>query len=282
MQICCNVALCFCILKSFESNAHHLLLANPYTQTHTHTHPHINSFSLTPLICSPALIVTQVWKKHSLDAHPWPPLQSSPRHGHTLVAPSTPTPAPFAMDVSKPSDLAVLTGGYFRTGMAKPSATGNGHWKKTLEKIERLQRGRACRGEWRILLCMCVCNMFICVWVCSQPYNWPSGVLGSHVADGHRDCCWNWRFHTLAKPRRRLKFFLWQLAVVSLAFHPHHYQHLAFIKTKICCFLAHHRSKPFSWWFKVCADLQQLADTWFIPTVCPAYGNIKINVSTSI
>ena len=40
------------------------------------------------------------------------------------------TPAPFAMDVSKPSDLAVLTGCYFRRGMAKPSATRNGHRKK--------------------------------------------------------------------------------------------------------------------------------------------------------
>lgn len=53
------------------------------------------------------------------------------------------TPAPFAMDVSKPSDLAVLTGGYFGRGMAKPSATRDGHRKK-----EGLLRGSARQASW--------------------------------------------------------------------------------------------------------------------------------------
>lgn len=61
----------------------------------------------------------------------------SPRGSHALVAPCT--SAPFAMDVSKPPDLAVLTGGYFGRGMAKPSACDS-HQKK---------RGSAHLGMWR-------------------------------------------------------------------------------------------------------------------------------------
>lgn len=61
-------------LKCYELNECHLLLAN----THMHT---------SPLLCSLALIVTQVWKKPPLEAHPWPPFWSSPRGGHTLVPP---------------------------------------------------------------------------------------------------------------------------------------------------------------------------------------------------
>lgn len=98
----------------------------------------------------------------------------------------------------------------------------------------------------------------VCVWVCvhSKLYQWPSAVLGSCVAVGHRDCCWNWRFHTLAKPRQTL-FILWQLLVVCSAFHPHHYQHLAFIKAKIGCF-AYCGSKFCSlWWFNSAWRLAQ-------------------------
>lgn len=95
--------------------------------THARAHTCTHTYPVWTL-CSPALFVKQVWKKPPLGAHPRPPLWSSSRGSHLLVAPSNPsTLAPFAMDVSKPSDPAVLTGGYFERGMAKPSATCDGH-----------------------------------------------------------------------------------------------------------------------------------------------------------
>lgn len=66
-----------------------------------------------------------------------PSSEFSKRRSRTCCPHHPCTPAPFAMDVSKPSDLAVLTGGYFRIGMAKPSATRNGHRKKKKKGIAR-------------------------------------------------------------------------------------------------------------------------------------------------
>lgn len=163
----------------------------------------------------PHHLIPQVWKKPPLETHPWPPLWSS------CSCPTTPTL--FAIDVSKPSDLAVLTGGYFRIGMAKPSATHDGHRKKKKEGSLRGCAGwvswwKGSRGSSRV-----------CVRVCSQP-TIPVTKCSVGVMCCCRNCCWNWRFLSLAKPRQTLEFILWQLFVVSSAFHPHHSQHHGFVK----------------------------------------------------
>lgn len=151
-------------------------------------------FLRRPSFCSPALIVTQVWKKPPLEAHPWLPLWSSPKGGHTLVGPSTPPPLHFS----------TVCHGCFKT-IWPGCANGWLFWERDGKTVcysrrpsEKKKRGIAKR-EWspkRVEgrpVYACVENMSVCVCVCvrNQPYQRLSVVLGSYVADDHRDRCWN-------------------------------------------------------------------------------------------
>ena len=244
-----------------------------WIKLHVHRRAHHPSFLGAPPFfspgthCHPSVKETSTWG---------PPVTTSPelskRWSHTRWPLHPSTPAPFAMDVSKPSDLAVLTGGYFGSGMAKPSATHDGHRKKK----EKKKKTRDCKEgvfakESRGSSCVWVCGKHVCLCVCvrNQPYQRQSVVLGSCVAGDPRDRCWNQRFHSLAKLRRTLKFILWQLLVVSSAFPPHHDRHLGFITAKIShlcgCFCCSNS----------CADLHKLAHVvraWFMLPLCPACG----------
>lgn len=105
------------------------------------------------------------------------------------------------MDVSKPSDLAVLTGGYFGRGMAKPSATCDGHQRKKEEPL-RGGGGGTCQGERRVHWFMCISE---CVCMCVFPVNHTSArawCQGSCVTVIHRDWRWHLRSQTFAKDRR--------------------------------------------------------------------------------
>ena len=80
------------------------------------------------------------------------------------------TPAPFAMDVSKPSDLAVLTGGYFERGMAKPSAPRNRRWKYkrgncNMESASTARWMSGWKEQWGSSFFLCVCAS-----VCTREY----------------------------------------------------------------------------------------------------------------
>lgn len=82
------------------------------------------------------------------------------------------------MDVSKPSDLAVLTGGYFGRGMAKPSATCDGHQRKKEESLRGWGGGGYLPGRAEGPLVYVYFRM--CVYVCvpSQPHQCPSVMSG--------------------------------------------------------------------------------------------------------
>lgn len=141
------------------------------------------------------------------------------------------------MDVSKPSDLAVLTGGYFGRGMAKPSATCDGHQKKRGIAKRECSPGRV-EGPPVYVYAQ---NMFVCV--CSQ-----STIPVTKCGIGVMCHCHpqglllKFEISYFCK-RQMLKFIIWQLLVAISAFYPHHYQYVGFLKAKLGCF-GYCRSKP--------------------------------------
>lgn len=121
------------------------------------------------------------------------------------------------MDVSKPSDLAVLTGGYSGRGMAKPSATRDGRQRK-----KKIYRGVAKRERSP--------SVYVCV--CSQPT-----IAVTKCGAGVMRLCRLWVLLLKLEIAYSCKTqtdaeVLWQPLVVSSAFPPHRYRHLASINQK--------------------------------------------------